>query len=287
MNNQPNTDADVLLLDISDGIGTVTLNRPSARNALSRALSSRLRSAMAELDQHDNVSVIVLTGTDPAFCAGVDLKELGHDGGTLKNFHPGDNVAVRGPWAPTDKPVIGAINGVAVTGGFELALQCDFLIASERAAFGDTHARVGVMPGWGLSVLLPQAIGFRRALEMSLTGNFIDAQEAHRLGLVNHVVAHDQLMSTARSLASDISSVNQRSMRTYLQSYRTIHTMSVGDGLLHEALVNRDYLATFTPAEFETRRTSIVERGRSQPGGANRVDGPDRSVRQTDAPPTG
>ncbi len=255
---------DVVLLDVSDGIGTLTLNRPKARNALSRALSSRVRTAMAELDTNEDVRVIVLTGTDPAFCAGVDLKELGQDGGTLKNFHPDGEIAVRGPWEITNKPVIGAINGVAITGGFELALQCDFLVASDHAAFGDTHVRVGVLPGWGLSVLLPQAIGVRRALEMSLTGNFIDATEAHRLGLVNHVVSHESLMPTVRALADDIASINPSAVRTYLASYRAIHHMNVGDGLLHEAVVNREYLATFTPAEFETRRTSIVERGRVQ-----------------------
>ncbi len=258
------TSDDIVLIDIAAGIGTVTLNRPKARNALSSALSGRLRSAMAEVDADEEVQVIVLTGADPAFCAGVDLKELGHDGGALKNFHPDGHVAVRGPWAPTAKPVIGAINGVAITGGFELALQCDFLVASDRAAFGDTHARVGVLPGWGLSVLLPQAIGVRRALEMSLTGNFIDAAEAHRLGLVNHIVAHESLIPTVRALATDIASIHSRAVSTYLASYRAIHHMTVGDGLQHEAEVNRDYLATFTPAEFETRRTSIVARGRDQ-----------------------
>ncbi len=257
-------DADIVLLDVSDGIGTLTLNRPKARNALSRALSARIRTAMAELEADEQVRVIVLTGSDPAFCAGVDLKELGKDGGTLSNFHPNGEVAVRYPWQPTTKPVIGAINGVAITGGFELALLCDFLVASDRAAFGDTHARVGVLPGWGLSVLLPQAIGVRRALEMSMTGNFIDAAEAHRLGLVNHVVAHESLLPTVRALATDIASISTHTIKTYLASYRAIHTMSVGDGLLHEATVNRDFLATFEPAAFEKQRMSIVERGRGQ-----------------------
>src|SRR3984957_14663804 len=102
------------------------------------------------------------------------------------------------------KPVVGAINGPAVTGGLELALQCDFLIASERARFADTHARVGVMPGWGLTVLLPQAIGLRRAKEMSLTGNYMDAAEALAVGLVNRIVTHDELLPTALALGRDI-----------------------------------------------------------------------------------
>ena len=105
----------------------------------------------------------------------------------------------RGPFPRLTKPLIGAINGVAVTGGFELALNCDFLIASEHAKFGDTHTRVGVMPGWGLTVLLPQAIGVRRAREMSFTGNFMSADEALDVGLVNHVVPHAELIPFTRS----------------------------------------------------------------------------------------
>ena len=98
-------------------------------------------------------------------------------------------------------PVIGAINGVAITGGFEVALACDFLVASERARFADTHARVGIMPGWGLTVALPEAIGLRRAKEMSTTGNFVDAETALAWGLVNHVVPHDELLPFARKLS--------------------------------------------------------------------------------------
>ena len=117
------------------------------------------------------------------------------------------------------KPLIGAINGVAVTGGFELALNCDFLVASERAKFGDTHTRVGVMPGWGLTVLLPQAIGVRRAREMSFTGNFMSAEEALHFGLVNHVVAHDDLLPFTRSLATDIIGNEQDGVRQIRATY--------------------------------------------------------------------
>ena len=122
--------------------------------------------------------MIILTGADPAFCAGLDLKELGSTGGNLGPGGGSDGPPARSGAAArsprSTKPLIGAINGVAITGGFELALNCDFLVASsELAKFGDTHTRVGVMPGWGLTVLLPQAIGVRRAREMSFTGNFL------------------------------------------------------------------------------------------------------------------
>src|SRR4029077_8049205 len=109
----------------------------------------------------------------------------------------------RGPFPAHTKLLIGAINGPAITGGFEVALNCDFLIASDRARFADTHARVGVMPGWGLTVLLAQRIGVARAKQMSVTGNYVDAQTAYEWGLVNHVVAHDELLPFCRTLAAD------------------------------------------------------------------------------------
>ena len=194
--------ADVVLTEVSDRIATVTLNRPESRNALNREVRRTLPKAIGEADADEGVDVIILTGADPAFCAGIDLKELGAGGGgALTGGDEGDPV-LRTPFPPTTKPVIGAINGVAVTGGFELALNCDFLIASDRARFADTHARVGIQPGWGLTVLLPQAVGVRRARELSATGNFLDAETALAWGLVNHVVAHDELLPFCRKLAS-------------------------------------------------------------------------------------
>ncbi|MCB0982816.1 MAG: enoyl-CoA hydratase, partial [Ilumatobacter sp.] len=183
----------VVLLEVSERIATVTLNRPEARNALSSDVLRLLPQRLAAAEADPDVDVIVITGADPAFCAGLDLKELGSTGGNLGGGSGADGRAnasgARGPFPALTKPLIGAVNGVAVTGGFELALNCDFLIASERAKFGDTHTRVGVMPGWGLTVLLPQAVGVRRAREMSMTGNFMGAEEALQFGLVNHVVA--------------------------------------------------------------------------------------------------
>ncbi len=263
----------VVLVEIVDRVATITLNRPEARNALNEELRHALRESMAAVEANDEVDVIILTGADPAFCAGLDLKELGTprpdqlkvggDGESgLSTSNEAD--APRTPWGPITKPVIGAINGVAITGGFELALQCDFLIASERAAFGDTHARVGVLPGWGLSVLLPQAIGYRRALEMSLTGNFMLADEALAFGLVNRIVPHGQLLESAQNIATDIAQNNTLAIRTLLASYRHIHTVTVADGLRHETKVNREYGATFSAEAVGLRREAIRARGRSQ-----------------------
>src|SRR5690242_14200854 len=165
---------------------------------------------MNDMEANDDVDVIVLTGTDPAFCAGVDLKEFASGDTTqagegFADMGARDNgrLPFRGALPPRTKVCIGAINGVAVTGGFEVALACDFLVASDRARFADTHARVGVMPGWGLTVLLPQRIGVARAKEMSITGNFIDASTALAWGLVNHVVEHDALLPFCIQLGRD------------------------------------------------------------------------------------
>ena len=247
-----------------DGVAVVTLNRPEARNALSSELLRRLPEAMAELDEDGAVSVVVLTGADPAFCAGLDLRELGSTGA---NAGPGvprsDSPAT--PWPTMSKPVIGAINGPAVTGGLEIALQCDLLIASERARFGDTHARVGALPGWGLSVLLPQAIGLRRAREMSLTGDFMDAEEAFRFRLVNRVVAHGDLLAVARGIAATIAANDQRAVRALLAEYRETSATTVSGGLEIEARLARDWNArALQPGEVERRRQAIVDRGRTQ-----------------------
>ena len=252
----------VITTDVADGIAVVTLNRPERRNALNGELTAALRSTMAEADGDDAVSVIVLTGADPAFCAGVDLKELSSGS---RQFVPGSRAEPGRPWARTVKPVIGAVNGAAITGGFELALQCDFLVASERAVFADTHARVGILPGWGLTVLLPQAVGVRRAKELSLTGNFLSAEDALSWGLVNHVVPHDQLLPTARRLAADIAGYDQRPMRRLLDEYEKTTSTTVAEGLRIEAEVaaewNHDPSAVGGVAE---RRDAIIERGRRQ-----------------------
>ena len=164
---------DVLLIDTTDRVRTLTLNRPKSRNALSYELRDAFYGALRQAEADPDVDVVILTGADPVFCAGLDLKELG-EGADLPDISP--------KWPNMTKPVIGAINGAAVTGGLELALYCDILIASENAKFADTHARVGLLPTWGLSVRLPQKAGVGLARRMSLTGDYLSAAEALRAG---------------------------------------------------------------------------------------------------------
>ncbi|MDH4144022.1 MAG: enoyl-CoA hydratase [Acidimicrobiia bacterium] len=252
----------VILVDVADRVAVVTLNRPEARNALSSELIRELPVTLQAVDDDDDdVDVIILTGSDPAFCAGLDLKELGSSG---SNLGASGNRS-RGPWPALRKPLIGAVNGATITGGLELALACDFLVASERARFADTHARVGVMPGWGLTVALPQAVGLRRAREMSVTGNFVDAATALAWGLVNHVVPHDELLPFARSLAADICGNDQPGVRRVLETYAAVAEATVADGWRTEAEMGRAWLRDRdVTGEVAQRRDRIMARGRTQ-----------------------
>ena len=257
----------LVLVEIEDHVATVTLNRPQARNALSRAVTYALWDAVAAAGEDADVAAVILTGADPAFCAGIDLKEVtGELPTTAAARGPGE-----GPERDTnglyrflpliDKPIIGAVNGVAVTGGLEIALQCTFLVASERARFADTHARVGIMPGGGITVLMAQSVGFRRAVELSLTGNFLTAEEALGVGLVNHVVPHEELLPFTRRLAGDIVSNDQRGVRRLLQHYRQIANAAT----LDEAHLIEGYMAESWQqgtSEVAARRADVTARGR-------------------------
>lgn len=192
-----------LCVDDDSGIRILTIDRPEAKNAMHGALRGDLCAAAAAADRDDTVRVVILTAVDPVFSAGVDFKQLqrgpGETGSPLDITPASALRAMR-------KPVICAVNGACVAGALEVALSCSFIVASERARFADTHAMLGVVPTWGLTALLPRAVGVRMAREMSTTGAFIDAAEALRLGLVNHVVPHHELLPFTRELASRIPS---------------------------------------------------------------------------------
>ena len=161
----------LVLTEISDGVALMTLNRPNAYNALSRAMTKAIIDTLSRLAVDEQVRVIVLTGKAKAFTAGVDLEELSDGGGVLDSENLGEEAPLVTAFADCPKPIIGAVNGFAVTGGFELALACDFLYAARSAKFADTHARVGIVPGWGITQKLPRVVGINRAREISFTGN--------------------------------------------------------------------------------------------------------------------
>jgi enoyl-CoA hydratase len=250
-----NAAENVLLIETAERVRTLTLNRPQSRNALSVALRTQLFAALRAAETDDGVDVVILTGADPVFCAGLDLKELG-DTTELPDISP--------KWPAMRKPVIGAINGAAVTGGLEIALYCDVLIASEQARFADTHARVGLLPTWGLSVRLPQKVGVGMARRMSLTGDYLSAADALRTGLVTEVVAHDDLLPAARRIAASIVGNNQRAVGALLDSYHRIDAEQTQAGLWIEAESARAWMAVATGDDIAASRASVMERGRSQ-----------------------
>jgi enoyl-CoA hydratase len=253
-------DDDVLLIETADRIRILTLNRPEVRNALSMKLRDTLFPALREADAADDVDVVILTGTDPAFCAGVDLREIA---GGLEG---GDGIPDLSPkWPPMSKPVIGAINGVAVTGGFELALCCDILIASENARFADTHARVGLLPSWGMSVRLPQAVGRGLAYRMSLTGDYLGAHDALRVGLVTQVVTHDELLDAAKAVAESIVGNNRDAVRALLASYHRIDDAQTHASFRIEQLSAAEWIrSNASSADIAANRDAVIKRGRSQ-----------------------
>ncbi|WP_405496685.1 enoyl-CoA hydratase [Nocardia sp. NBC_00511] len=257
----------MLLVDKHDAVLTLTLDRPESRNALSPQLIAEIQRQIAAADSDPDVAVVVLTGTDPAFCAGVDLRVIGAEGGwdNMGASASGAGDAPAGhPWPPISKPIIGAINGAAVTGGLELALACDVLIASERARFADTHARVGVMPLWGLTARLPEAVGFGFARRMSLSGNFIDAPTALAHGLVTEVVAHDDLLPTAHRLAADIASNNRAAVTTLLGSYRRVQDHVLASQAEIEAATAAAWLSSDAGQHVAEDAQAVINRGRAQ-----------------------
>jgi enoyl-CoA hydratase len=243
---------DHLLVDVADRVATVTLNRPEKRNALSTALRADLHAALLALDADEGVDVVILTGADPAFSAGVDLKEIGTGAGG----------PVGPPVPDVGVPIIGAVNGVAVTGGLEVALRCDVLVASERARFADTHARVGLLPTWGLTTLLPAAVGPKKAREMSITGNYVDAAEAMRIGLVQHVVPHDELLSFARQLAADVASNDRGAVRRLLDVYDDVVGLPRAEAFEREQTAGIEWIRSSAPTAERT--AAVMARGREQ-----------------------
>ena len=251
----------VLLVEKSGGIAMVTLNRPEALNALNAELRLGVERAFRELAKDDGVRVAILTGAGRAFSAGIDLKELGS--GPLESSGASEFDMMQA-LHDFPSPIIGAVNGHAITGGFELALGCDVLIASTKAVFADTHARVGIVPGWGLSQKLPRLIGIGRAKEISFTGNFVSAEQAERWGLVNRVVEPEALLPTCQAIAEDMLSCDPSSLRRYKAMIDEGYAASFAEGLAIEARHSAEHLGDVRPDDIAARRAGIQERGRRQ-----------------------
>ena len=252
----------LVIVEKNEGVTTVTLNRPEALNALSGALRNAISETFQGLADDEETQVIILTGAGRAFTVGLDLKELS---GEVQPSERATGPDLSTAMAAAGQPIIGAINGFAITGGFEMALMCDFLIASTEAKFADTHARVGVVPGWGLSQKLPRLIGINRAKELSLTGNFLDAETACRWGLVNRVVSAEELLPICRTLAQDIASTEPATRMEIRRIMDEGWNATLAEGLEIELEANAQHgRREVTPEKVASRRAGIQIRGRQQ-----------------------
>ncbi len=255
--------ASVLVVEKQDGIATLTLNRPEQMNALSLELRRALAEELAALRTDEEIGVVILTGAGRAFCAGLDLKEMG---GERPAEGPGDRDDAPDPpqmMRMLRQPVIGAINGLAVTGGFEIALSCDILIATPQTRFADTHARVGLLAGWGLSQRLSRVVGPNRAKELSLTGNYLSAQRALEWGLVNRIVPRADLLPTCEALARDMLSCVPETLFEYKRQIDRGFDLALGDAMTFETEIARRHPRP-EPEVVAARRQTIQERGRAQ-----------------------
>ncbi len=244
------------------GYAVLTLNRPQALNALSPQLIGKICVAVRELQADPAIRALILTGAGRAFCAGLDLKAMSGAGDGLDAFAiHGENDVYRA-MADFDRPIIVGVNGVAATGGFELALMGDILLASTQARFADTHCRVGLAPGWGLSQKLARIIGPSRAREAHFTGNFISAEQAAQWGLVSRVVAPDDLLAECRQVAGDIAACVGPTVQVYKQLVNDGLGMSLSAGLAMERSVMHHANHGISGDDIAARRSAVQQRAR-------------------------
>jgi enoyl-CoA hydratase len=243
----------VILVERDGDVVLVTLNRPSARNAMNAVLAGATCEAVRDAQ---DAAAIVITGADPAFCAGLDLRDLGID--DMSALPPFNQVV-----ADSRVPTIAAVNGPAVTGGFELALGCDFIVASERAAFADTHLRVGVYPGPVL-LDLPRRVGIAWAREMSLTGNFVDAETAGRIGIANHVVPHADVVPYAIGLARAIAEQNRGMVAMMRDDWNATTGVTLDEARSIHAEFQQRSASNRSGADIARHRDDVLARSRAQ-----------------------
>jgi enoyl-CoA hydratase len=235
--------------DVGD-VRVLVFNRAAARNAMTVAMRRRFAELVADGCAQESVRTMIVTGAGGVFSAGLDIKEQGRRAGQpMIRPHPAEVVR------SSRKPIIAAVDGACVTGALELALGCSFIIASDRARFADTHARIGVLPGWGLSAMLPRAIGVRRARQMMLTGAFVPAHQALDWGLVNEVVASEALLGRCLELAADIAGCDSAASLAGLELVNGGEDLAMADALQAEYAASTRRQAPGPVAGAEERRS--------------------------------
>ena len=251
----------LLVIERDGPVAILTLNRPEALNALSLALEDCLKQAFRDLSTDDAIRAIVLTGAGRAFSAGVDLKELEQTGTGPRDWLGPDSLFQIVRACPV--PTIAAVNGFAITGGLELALMADFMIAAPEARFADTHARVGLTPSWGMTQALPRRIGEARARQMSFSGAFVEAAQALEWGLVNEVVPADQLLPRARAIAGEISQTDPLTLTRIRDLIAAGSGLPIEQALAREAEVFAQHIQTVGKDQVARNRATVQARGRA------------------------
>ncbi len=236
-------------------IALIELNRPKELNALSRELMLEIRDTLRVLDEDDNVRVVILTGGEKVFAAGADIKQMATataiDMLNIDQFSTWDQIK------KTKKPIIGAVSGFALGGGCELAMTCDMLIASETAKFGQPEIKIGTMPGAGGTQRLTRAIGKVRAMEMVLSGKFINAEEALQAGLINRIVPVDVLRDETLKLAREIAKLSPVAVKLAKESVNNAFNSTLDEGLIFE---RKNFYLTFASEDQKEGMKAFVEK---------------------------
>ena len=233
---------ETILVSRSERVGTITLNRPEALNALNSQVMAEVTAAAAEFDADAGIGAIIITGSAKAFAAGADIKEMAAL--SFSDVLGADFFAAWGRLAAVRTPLIAAVAGHALGGGCELAMMCDVLIAADTAKFGQPEIKLGVLPGMGGSQRLTRAVGKAKAMDMILTGRTIDAAEADRIGLVSRVVPADELLAQANAVATTISQMSRSASRMAKEAVNRAFESSLAEGLLYERRLFHSAFAT-------------------------------------------
>lgn len=250
---------ETIIVEVEDHVATIKLNRPDAMNALNSHLLGELSEALADADRNDKVRCIIITGSPKAFAAGADIKEMSEKSYVemfLSDFFGREGNAI----TSTRKPIIAAVAGYALGGGCELAMMCDFIIAGDNAKFGQPEINLGVMPGLGGTQRLTRFVGKSKAMDMNLTGRFMDAEEAERAGLVSRVVPAKKLMEEARNAAEKVAEKSMISTIACKEAVNRAYETTLAEGLLYERRLFHALFATEDQKEgmaaFSEKRTA-------------------------------
>lgn len=244
-----------ILTEIEGNIAIIRLNRPKALNALSHELMGELVEALNEFDRDDKVRVIILTGSDRAFAAGADIKEMADE--NTVSIMLKDQFATWDRVRHTKKPIIAAVAGYCLGGGCELAMTCDIIVAAESAQFGQPEISIGVIPGAGGTQRLTRAVGKYKAMEMILTGRPITAGEAFNAGLVNKVVANEVLLDEAKALAQDIAKKSPIAIRLAKEAILKVFDTSITEGLEFE---RKNFYMLFSSEDQKEGMKAFIEK---------------------------